>query len=111
MQSVRLWILIVLVLATSLLLSVQNHKFLRKLLIFHAEFLSYLNKPSQTIDIFRVLLVDLLVDFKSLIEKIHPAIAGSNHERPLYFFRLDLLSTFEAHNSFFKHVVFSMVHS
>jgi len=80
MQSVRLWVLIVLVLATSLLLSVQNHEFLRKLLIFHAEFLSYLNKPSQTIDIFRVLLVDLLVDFKGLIEKIHPAIAGSNHE-------------------------------
>ena len=111
MQSVSLWILIVLVLAPSLFLSVQDHKFFSELLIFHAEFLSYLNKSSQTVDIFWVLFVNFLVNLKSFVEKIHSSVAGRNHEWPLDLLRLHLLSTFEINNSFFKHVIFSMVHT
>jgi len=55
--------------------------------------------------------VDLFVNLKCLVKKIHPTIAGSNHELPFHFFRLNLRCSLEVKDSLFEHVLFGIVHT
>ena len=80
-------------------------------MVRHTELLSDLNKTSETIDVVRVFVVDLLVNFKCFVKKIHPAVAGSNHELPFHFFHLDLRCSLEVKYSFFEHILFGIVHT
>ena len=54
--------MLVLELAASFLLSVQDHQLLCKLLVLHSEFLPDLDEASEAVDIVRVLLVNILID-------------------------------------------------
>jgi hypothetical protein len=80
-------------------------------LVFHAKFFSDLHESSETVDVVRVLGMDVFVDFQGLIEKIHSSIARGYHKLPLYFTWLDLEGTLKIDNSFLKLVLFSMVHT
>lgn len=111
LHLVSLWVLLVLVLATGLVFSIQDHKLLGKLLVLHAQLLTNLNKSAQTVDIIRVLLVDILIHFKCFVEQVHATVARSNHEGPLVLLGLDLLCALEIDDGLFEHVVLSVVHT
>lgn len=91
--------------------SVEYHQFFTELLVRHTKLLSDLNKTSEAIDVVRVIVVDLFVNLKCFIKKIHPAVAGSNHELPFHFFHLDLRCSLEVKDSLFEHILFGIVHT
>lgn len=91
--------------------SVEHHQLLTELLVRHTEFLSDLNKTSKTIDVVRVIIVDLFVNLKCLVKEIHPAVAGCNHELPFHFFHLDLRCSFEVKDSLFEHILLGIMHT
>ena len=91
--------------------SVKDHQLLAELLVRHAELLSDLNETSETVDVVRMVVVDLLIDLERLIEEVHPAIAGGDHELPFDFLHLDLGSSLEVKDSLFEHVLFGIVHT
>jgi len=108
---VGLRVLVVLLQAHVLLISIQHHQLLSKLLVLHAQLLPDLNQASQTVNIVRVLLIDILIDLQSLIKQVHASIARSDHEGPLVLLGLTLLSTFEVNNCLFKLIVLCVVHA
>lgn len=80
-------------------------------MIGHSEFFADLNEASETVDVVRVLVVDLLVDLQGFVEEIHSSVARSDHELPLDFLGLDLACSFEVENCFLEHVLLCVVHS
>lgn len=94
-----------------LLLSIEDHQLLTELLVRHAKLLSNLDKASKAIDVIRVIVMDLLVHLECLVEKIHPAVAGGDHELPLDLLGLDLRCSLEVKDSLLEHVLLGIVHT
>jgi len=70
-----------------------------------------LYQSTETVDIVGTLFINVFIDFERLVEKVHSSVARSNHKRPLYLLRLDLLGTFKVNNSFFEHVILRVMHA
>lgn len=104
-------VLLVLVLSPRLFLSIKHHQLLCELLVLHAELLPDLDQTSKAVHVLRILIVNVLVHFKRLVEQVHASVATSDHKTPFVFLRLDLLRPLEINNSFFEHVVLCMVHA
>jgi len=80
-------------------------------LVLHAKLLANVHKSSQAVNIILSFLVDCFVNLQSLIEKVHASIATGNHEVPLDFLGLDLVSALKVDNSFLKHVLLGVMHA
>jgi len=97
--------------ALGLFLSVEDHELLAELLVRHAKLLTDLNKASEAIDVVVVFIMDLLVNFESIVEEVHSPITGGDHELPFHFFILNLGGTFEEKDGLLEHVLFRVVHT
>ncbi len=104
-------VLLVLVLSPRFFLSIKHHQLLCELLIFHAELLPDLDQTSKAVHVVRILIVNVLIYFKRLVEQVHASVATSNHKTPFVLLWLDLLRSLKINNSFFKHVVLCMMHA
>ena len=55
--------------------------------------------------------MNILIDLESIVEETHSPEAGGNHELPFDLLGLDLGSSLEENDGFFKHVLFGIVHT
>lgn len=108
---VGLRVLLVLVLAASFFLTVEHHQLLGILLVLHAKLLTDLDKTTQTVNVVRVLLIDLLVNLKGFVEQVHAAVATGNHEGPFDFLGLNLAGTLKVNDGLLEHVLFGVMHA
>ena len=106
-----LLILSVLVLPLCFLLTIKHRQLFLELLVFHAKFASDRDKTAQAVNVVLIFFIDLLVHLECLVEEVHPAVAGSDHELPLDFFWLNLACTLEILDSLLKHVLLGVVHA
>ena len=81
------------------------------MLILHPELLSYLHQPPKTVDVIRVLSVYVLIDLEGLIEEVHSAVAGGDHELPFDLPRLDLEGPLEVHDRLLELVLLRVMHT
>ena len=108
---VVLLVLCVFVLPLRFLFTIQHRELFLFFIVLQAKLTPDRNETSQTVNVILVLLVDLLVDLESLLEKIHSSVARGDHELPLDFLRLNLTGAFEVLDSLLEHVLLGVMHA
>lgn len=73
--SIVLLVLGVFVLALRFLLTVEHGKLFLELVVLHTKLATDGNETAQAVNVILVLLVDLFVDLKGLIEEVHASVA------------------------------------
>jgi len=70
-----------------------------------------LHKTSEAVNVVRVFVMNVFIDFEGIVEQVHSSVARSNHELPFDLFCLDLTGSFEEQDSLLEHVLLGIVHT